>query len=128
MAFIGTTIAFIASSYIDTGYGYKASSIAEAEANSGIQDALIQIDRGNAFAKAATSCLTNDGSSCTDYEYALPVSSDTVQVAIVRNQPTAGLTMITSRAKVLGRAVTMEAIGIMNTSTLQFTITSQQKV
>lgn len=112
IALVGITLAFLVTSFIDSGYGFQASVRAEAIANSGIQDALLQLDRNASF--------SNSG-------YLLPVGSSTATVSVTQNSPSTGLVTILSAATVSGRVKKINVILSENSTTDQFSPISWQE-
>jgi len=112
VAIVGILIAFLASSFVDTGYGVSSSALAEAAATSGAQDAMLQLNRNN-----------NASSS-----YSLPVGSTTVTIAISQNSPSAGYVTILSTASVSNHVRKVQVVLFVNTSTTQTNVISWQDV
>ncbi len=109
----GITLAFLAASFINSGYGYKASVIAEAAAASGAQDALLQLDRNPAFSNAG---------------YSLSLGSTTATIAVTQNSPSAGYITILSTASSFGRAKKVNIVLLENTTTDQLNVVSWQEI
>jgi len=112
MLLIGLTLAFIATSFIDTGYGYQALTQAQAAAASGAQDALLQLDRNAGFG-------TTNG-----YVYTVSVGSSTATVTVTQNAPSAGLVTIYSTATVANRTRNITVVASVNASTSQVAVVS----
>ncbi len=110
---IGATLAFLANSFIDTGYGYQALTQAEAVATSGAEDALLKIDRGVFASNAA---------------YSFPVGSSTASVTVTLGSPSAGYDTILSSATVANRTKAVSVVVAVNASTSQASVTSWQDV
>ncbi len=108
---IGVTLAFLATSFVDTGYGYQASVQAEAVATSGAQDGLLRLDRGD---------LTYPAS------YNLSVGSNTAAVTITKDSPSAGYFTVLSTATVSNRTRKVSVVAAYNASTSQIAVTSWQ--
>lgn len=113
---IGATLAFLATSFIDTGYGYQALTQAEAVANSGVQDALIKIDRG----------VFTPTCNCT--AYSLPVGSSTANVAVTLASPSVGYDTVLSTATVSNRTRKVNVVVAVNASTSQAAVVSWQDI
>jgi len=96
VAMVGVTLAFLAGSFADTGYGYQALAQAQAAANSGVQDALLQLDR--------------NGSSWNPGTYTLAVGSTTATIIVQQNTPSTGYYTITSSATVSSRVRTVQVV------------------
>lgn len=107
---IGLTLAFFATSFTDTGYGYRAAVQAEAAATSGAEDALLQLDRNSAFSTAFFS-----------FGYSVPVGSST---ALVKVTNSGGVATIASVATVSNRTANISVVALVNSTTSQITITS----
>jgi hypothetical protein len=110
----GITLAFLANSFVDSGYGFQDSVIAEATAASGVQDALLQIDRNPAFSNTSG--------------YSLPVASNTATVTVTQNSPSSGFITILSKAIVSGHVKKVNVILSENTTTDQLNVISWQEV
>lgn len=109
---IGLTIAFFVSSFVDTGYGYRASVQAEAVAASGAQDALLRLDRFASSSVAGTSNVT--------------VGSSTATVTVTQNTPSAGLVTILSTATVSNHTKKVSVVAAIDASTGQASVLSWQ--
>jgi hypothetical protein len=113
VAVVGVTIAFFASSFVDSGFGYQASASAEAAATSGAEDALLQLDRNASFASAG---------------YSIAVGSTTAKVSVTQGNPSPNFVTVSSTAIVAGRAKKISVILSENASTSQFTVVSWEEV
>ena len=111
---IGFTLAFLANSFIDTGYGYQASVQAEAVAISGVEDALLQLDRVS--------------SSSLPGSYTIPVGSNTATVTVTQNVPSAGLITLLSAATVSSHTRKVNVVAAINAATNQVSVVSWQDV
>ncbi len=107
---VSLTLAFFANSLVDTGYGYRASAQAEAVATSGVEDALLWLDRNPAFATSS---------------YQVAVGSSTAVVSVTQ---AAGLATILSVATVSGHTRKMSVIVSINTTTDQPSVVSWQTI
>jgi hypothetical protein len=112
---VGLLVAFLANSFIDTGYGLAASINAEAVAISGAQDALLQLDRNTNFSYASPG-------------YPVVASGSTAMVTVNQNTPAAGYITVISTATVLGHTRTIDAVLSKNSSTTQMSVVSWQDV
>lgn len=110
----GITLAFLVNSSIDTGYGYQASSQAEAAATAGAEDALLQLDRNNNFPTG-----TADSSG-----YTVPVGSSTASVMVTQSSPSSGYATILSSATVSNRTKKLSVVVAINASTSQVSVVS----
>jgi hypothetical protein len=114
IAFVGITLAFLATSYIDSGYGFKESIIAESAAASGAQDALLQLNRNPSFSNTSG--------------YSLMDGSTTATITVTQNAPSAGLITILSKATTVGHVKKMNVIVAENTTTDQMSVISWQEI
>jgi hypothetical protein len=110
---IGTTLAFLASSFVDSSYGYSALVQADAAATAGAQDALLQLDRNVAFSSVGG--------------YTVPVGSSTATVTVTPSS-TAGCATIVSVATVSHRTRKISAVVSVSTTTDQAYIVSWQTI
>ncbi len=110
---VGITLAFVSNSFVDVGYGYRASLQAQAAATSGAEDALLQLARNAAFAT-------------TTYSFA--AGNTTVNVSVTQNAPSAGFATISSTATVANHTRTLAVIAAVNASTSQVNVISWQVV
>ncbi len=106
-------VAFLASTLVDTGYGYAASSNAQFLAMSGIQDALLQLDRNAAFASSG---------------YTVNVGNYSANVTVMQNDPSAGFVTIISSATVQLHKRTVEVVAIEDAQTSSVTVLSVQNI
>lgn len=113
VAVIGVLLAFLANTFIDTGYGYQASATAEAVATSGAEDALLQLDRNASFSSSG---------------YSLAVGSSTATVVVTNNAAATGAVTVLSTASVSNRTRKVQVVLSETTSTGQLTITSWQEI
>ena len=111
VAIIGITLAFLASSFVDSSYGYQASALAEAAATSGAEDALLQLDRNTATSS-----------------YSLAVGSTTATITITQNSPSANFVTVLSQSTVAGRTRKIDIVLAQNASTTQMTVVSWQEI
>lgn len=110
----GITLAFLATSFVDSGYGLNASVSAEAVAASGAQDAMLQLQRNPGF--------SNTGG------YSLAVGSTTATVTVNQNTPSTGFITILSKATVMGHVKKVNVVLSENASTTQLTMISWQEI
>lgn len=115
LAVAGILIAFIALSYVDTGYGVAASFKAEAAATAGAEDGLLQLDRNAAF-----STVPMSGGN-----YSVSSASGAVATVTVTPNPTSpGLVTILSAATVSGHTKNISVVVSENAATDQVSIVS----
>lgn len=113
VAIVGLLIAFLATSFIDTGYGLSASASAEAAASSGAEDAMLRLDRSPHFSSSG---------------YPFVVGSSTAMVAVTQGSPSAGYITILSNASVSGHEKNIQVILFENASTTQLSVVSWQDI
>lgn len=106
---IGLALAFLATSFVNSAYGYRAAQRAEAVASSGVFDALMQLARNQSFSSTG---------------YTLTVSSDTASVTVTQNSPATGQATVVSSSTVSLSTKTIRAIVSENTSTGQVFVVS----
>lgn len=111
---IGLTIALLANSFLDSGYGYQASATAEAAANSGAEDALLQLDRNPNFSNPTG--------------YTLNVSTTQAMVSVAQDTPAINLIAVTSTATVGGRTRNVSVLVAKDASTTRITVVSWKEV
>jgi len=111
---VGVSMAFLVTSFINSGSGYQAANQALAAASAGLDDALIQLNRNKDFENIAG--------------YSVPVGNIVVQVAVVQNSPAGGQVTITADATVNQRRRKIQAVAAVNSSTGQVDMISWQQV
>lgn len=111
LAVAGILIAFLALSYVNTGYGVANAFRAEAAATAGVEDGLLQLDRNAAFSNTSG--------------YAVSASSSTTAtVTVTQNTPASGLATILSVATVAGHTKKINVVVSENAATGQVNIVS----
>ena len=115
MVFVGAAVAFLATTFIDSGYGLQSSNLAESVATAGVNDAYLHLVRNSSFAIATT---TNFAS----------VPGGSATVTVTQGSPAAGQVTVFSSAAVGGRTRKIMAIFLVASSTGQVTIGSWQDV
>lgn len=113
VAVVGVTIAFFASSFVDSGFGYQASATAEAAATSGAEDALLQLDRNATFSSSG---------------YSLAVGSTTATVSVTQSDPSSNFVTVSSTATVSNHTKKIAVVLSENAATSQFTVVSWEEV
>ena len=96
------TMAILAISFINSGFGYQSSNRALAAAYAGAEDAYLQLLRNKDFSAGG---------------YEVPVGSSTAEVTVVQNSPAAGQVKIISSAAAQNYRRRIQAIVSMATST-----------
>jgi len=109
---LAVTLVLFVGTFVNNSFGFQASVIADTAANSGAQDALLQLDRNPSFASAG---------------YTLSVGSTTVTVAVFQNMPIANLIQVSSTATVSGYVRTVGVTLARNATTSQLTVVSWQQ-
>lgn len=77
---------FLSGSLANTSYGIKYNAAAQAAAQAGAEDALLQLDRGSFVTFPAS--------------YSVPLDGTAAQVSVANNTPSAGFVTVTSTATV----------------------------
>lgn len=108
---ISIFLAFLATSFIDTSYGYQALAQAQATATGGAEDALLQLARNTNFSSGP---------------YSVNGGTGTAAVTVSQNTPSAHLVTIVSSATVSDRTRNMTVIVGVNATTTQITVNSWQ--
>ena len=111
MVVVATGVAFVAATFIDSGYGLQASDRAESVATAGVNDAFLRLVRANSFSSGG-------------YTVTVPEGSATVSVTNI----SAGLDTVFSSATVSGRTRKISAVFSISTSTGQVISVSWQDV
>jgi hypothetical protein len=114
MILIGATVAVLAATFVDSGYGLQASNQAESVATAGVNDAYLQLDRNAAF-------------SSSGYSVSVPNGSETV-VVTQGSGSSAGTATVLSSATVNGRTRKISALFSISTSTGQVILALWQDV
>ena len=106
---IGMSIAFLASSFLNSSQGYRQAQRAQAVVISGVEDALIQLARNKDFASTG---------------YSLTVGSSTVSVSVTQDSPATGQATIVASSSVSSYQRTARVVVSRNASTSQTTVVS----
>ncbi|MDP2598662.1 MAG: hypothetical protein Q8P49_02440 [Candidatus Liptonbacteria bacterium] len=106
---VGVTLAFLATSFINSAYGYRAAQRAAAVASSGAYDALQRLSRNSAFSSSG---------------YTLTVGSDSATVTVTQDSPATDQVTITSTATVSLAQKTVRVIVSIDPNTSQTTVVS----
>ncbi len=110
---VGTTIAFVTATFIDSSYGTQASQNAEAAAAGGVYDAQLRLVRGDIAAGGT---------------YTVPTAATTATVTVTPNSPSAGLATVLSMATVLFRTRKIQAVFAIDPTTGQVSLVSWNEV
>jgi uncharacterized protein (UPF0333 family) len=108
----GILFAFLAASFIDSGYGLQASYIAEAAATAGVEDALLQLARNGAFSSPSGYTVNAGGNAAT----------------VTVSAPSSGLITVLSVATVSFRTRKITAVVSENPVNNQITLASWQEI
>jgi hypothetical protein len=110
MIVVGITMAVIAATFIDTGYGVQASNAAEAAATAGAEDAYIQLVRNSTFSNTSGYNIANGSSTAT--------------VTATQNSPSSGYVTVIATATVNGRTRKVQVVFAVNSATGQIAVVS----
>ncbi len=113
MIVVATTIAVLAATFVDSGYGLQASNKAESVATAGVNDAFLRLVRSSIFSSSG---------------YSVAVSEGSATVTVTPSSPSAGETTVLSSAAVSGRTRKINAIFSISSSTGQVTLIFWQDV
>ncbi|MDO8664875.1 MAG: hypothetical protein Q7K44_05045 [Candidatus Liptonbacteria bacterium] len=109
---IGVAVAFLANSFLNSGYGYQAANRAMAVASAGAEDALMRLARNKDFSSVSS--------------YSVPVGSDSASVTVNQNSPAAGQAKIVSNATVFFQQRKIQAVVSIDSTTGQVSLISWQ--
>lgn len=117
MVIVGITMAVIAATFIDSGYGIQAANLAEATATGGAEDAYLQLVRNSTFQDTAG--------------YWVPGTSSTIAIVTVTqsfaecgHEVPAGYAVAASASTVNGRTRVVQAVFAINALTGQVSVVS----
>ncbi|RJP45820.1 hypothetical protein C4587_00300 [Candidatus Parcubacteria bacterium] len=110
---IGTSLAFLAISFVNSSFGLQASQRALAVGTSGVHDALLQLVRNKDFSDTLG--------------YAVPVGADTATVTVAQNVPAAGQATVVSRGAVSVFRRTLTVVVSIHPLTGQLKLLSWQR-
>jgi len=111
MVFVGAAVAYLAMTFVDSGYGLQASNQAESIATAGVNDTFLRLARNQAL--STSSVATANG---------------TATVTVTQGSPVAGEVTVLSSATVGSRTRKVSAIFSISSTTGQVTLTSWQDV
>jgi len=109
---IGVAVAFLANSFLNSGYGYQAANRAMAVASAGAEDALMRLARNKDFSSVSS--------------YSVPVSSSSASVTVNQNSPAAGQAKIVSSATVFFQQRKIQVVVSVDGTTGQISLISWQ--
>jgi hypothetical protein len=110
---IAATVAVVAATFIDSGYGLQASDRASAVAIAGVNDAFMRLIRQSSFSSGG---------------YAVTVPAGSATVSVTQNSPVVGEATVFSAADVSGRTRKIDAVFSINSSTGHVSLVSWQNV
>ncbi|MDO8536822.1 MAG: hypothetical protein Q7R94_01085 [bacterium] len=110
---IALALAFLATSFVNSAYGYAIAQRAQAVAISGANDALMQLARDKDFSSGG---------------YSFSVGSSTATVTVTQNSPLTGQVAITSTATITFRKRTVGIVVSRNASSSQITVISWTQI
>jgi hypothetical protein len=116
----GTTLAFLAFSFLNSTYGFQAANRASALARGGVDDAMLQLLRNKNF-ESVGYCVPN-------YDGPVKCPADHVLVIVTRDMPIVGQTTVRSEATVSRYRRKFEAVFSVNASTSLVKLTSSQQI
>lgn len=108
----GITLAVLASSFLNSTYGFQLAERAQAVALSGVEDALVQLNRNKDFSSVSG--------------YGVSIGSDSATVTVVQNSPLGGQVAITSTVTILNRQRTLRVIASRDSTTGRIILISWQ--
>lgn len=115
---LGTTLAFLTLSFLNSTYGFQASNRAAAVARGGVDDAMLQLLRNKNF--------SNSG-YCVPYSASLPCPTGSAYIVVTSDSPAMGQATVTSEATVSNYRRKFEAVFSVNaTTSLVKLISSEQ--
>ena len=107
---VGVTVAFLAYTFISSGFGFQASERAELDAGAGGRDALLRLTRDKDFGSAGYTLPITDGHSAT--------------VSVVQNSPVTNQITILSQATVSGYSRKVRIIVSVDATTAVMSVLS----
>ncbi len=111
---IGVAVAFLANSFLNSGYGYQAANRAMAVASAGAEDALMRLARNKDFSSVSS--------------YSVPVGSDSASVTVNQNLPATGQAKIISSATVSFQQRKIQVVVSVDGTTGQISLISWQLI
>lgn len=110
---IALSLAFLATSFVNSAYGFRVSEKAAEVASSGASDALVR--------------LLRDNKCCSPSTYPVVVGSDTATVTVAQDSPAVGKITITSSATISFHQRTETIVVSKNSTSGLITIISDIK-
>lgn len=109
---IGVTVALLAASFLNSGYGFQSANKAMALASAGAEDALMRLARNKDFSSVSP--------------YSVPVNSDSASVTVNQNSPLSGQAKIISTATSFFQQKKIQVIVSINSTTGEISVMSWQ--
>lgn len=109
---IGVTVAVIAASFLNSGYGFQASNGAMAVATAGAEDALLRLARNKDFSSPSG--------------YSVPIGGNSASVTVSQNSPSAGQAKIISSGTILFQQRKIQVVVSVNATSGQISVLSWQ--
>lgn len=108
---IGAILAFLAASFLSSGYGFQAANRALAVASAGAEDGLMQLVRNKDFSATVP--------------YSVPVGSDSASVTVTQNVASGQATIVSSGTSFF-RQRKIQVIVAVNSTTSKVDVVSWQ--
>lgn len=109
---IGVTVALLAASFLNSGYGFQSANKATALAYAGAEDALMKLARNKDFSSVSP--------------YSVPVGSDSASVTVNQNSPLTGQAKIISTATSFFQQKKIQVVVSINSTTGEVNVVSWQ--
>ncbi len=110
----GVALALITASFVNSTYGMRAATSAEAAATAGAEDGLLQLSRNSQFGNSS------------GYIYSFAVGSSTATVTVT--QPSGGFATVLSSATVSLRTKKIQVVVSVNPATGQLDMVSWKEI
>ena len=115
------TLAFLALSFLNSTYGFQAANRAEALAQGGVNDVMLQLARNKDFSSSGYCLPYNSGIPTT------PCPSGSVQITVTQNTPVTGQVTATADVTISRYRRKVQAVFAVDaTSSLVELLSSQQ--
>ncbi|RJQ29859.1 hypothetical protein C4571_00345 [Candidatus Parcubacteria bacterium] len=111
---IGTTLAFLTVSFVNSSFGFQASQRAAGIAFSGASDGVFQLVRDRNFADVTG--------------YVVPVGGDSAVITVTQNSPVSGQATIVSTASASIYQRKVRVVVSVHSTTGQVTVLSWQRI
>ncbi|HUX35435.1 MAG TPA: hypothetical protein VMV71_00185 [Candidatus Paceibacterota bacterium] len=111
---IGVTVALLAASFLNSGYGFQSANKAMSLAYAGAEDALMRLARNKDFSSVSA--------------YSVPVGSDSASVTVNQNSPVTGEAKIISTATSFFQQKKIQVIVAINSTTGEVDVISWQSL